>query len=227
VNGPGRRDEGLPSRPRAAHGDRPRVGSGVAAWSDEQLVAAALEPDARQVATTEIFRRHSPFVMRMLRRGMGRHVTDVQDVTQEVFLRLFVRLDAIDNPAALRAFIAATTVNVMKWQLRKRAVRSFVRLSPRGEDVDLAIEGLDDEAREAYRRFDRVLRTLGTEGRAWFLLRHLERLTVAELAQVMRVSRATAKRRLEHLSARVNDGIAADPMLAGYSLRRVKQGSGR
>src|SRR5262249_52308915 len=95
--------------------------------SDADAVPTAAHRNATS-ATEEAWRRYAPMVSGMLRRGLGPRA-DVDDATQEVFLRLFRRIDSLRDATALRAFVVSVTVRVMKWQLRRRYIRRWVRLS--------------------------------------------------------------------------------------------------
>jgi DNA-directed RNA polymerase specialized sigma24 family protein len=57
---------------------------------------------------------------------------EVEDLTQEVFLRVFGRLPSLRDPSALRAFVLAVAMNVLKWELRRRWIGRRLSLSGTG-----------------------------------------------------------------------------------------------
>lgn len=192
--------------------------------SDAELVAAlqADHPWARR----EIWERYSGQVSRYLARTLARPTEDVEDLTQEVFLRLFVRRSAIRQPEALREFTMAVAVRVLKWNLRSRWVRRRVLLS---EDGDLP-EGASDrrpeeEMRDALRRCRRILDVLGVRERAAFSLRFMEEMTMEEVAATMRVSLSTAKRLCNRATATIAERMRGDDDLRRYFLDN--RGAGR
>ena len=105
--------------------------SPVGARSDAELVAA-LQADLPW-ARRELWDRYSGRVRRYLSAALGRPSHEVEDLTQEVFLRLFVRRGAIRKPEALPELTMAIAVRVLKWNLRARWVRRRVRLSRDGD----------------------------------------------------------------------------------------------
>jgi len=150
--------------------------------SDEALVLgyAAGEPEAAEC----IWQKYAPLVDRTLQRflGPGR---EIEDLTQEVCLRLFLKLHTLKDCSALRSFVYSIAIRVARWEARRRWVRRCVMLSSRGSVPEQAIAGDDFEARQAATRFFVILDKLGGSTRAAFVLRHLEGLSFPEVAKRM------------------------------------------
>lgn len=182
--------------------------------ADPEAFLIALKHGAKW-ATAEAWRRYAPLAHRILSRGLGPHA-DIDDATQEVFLRLFRRIGALRDATALRAFIVSVTVRVMKWQLRRRFIRRWVRLSSTGELPEIAAPQLDVEGREALHRVYQILDRLKPIDRTIFVLRQSEELSLPEIAQAVDLSLSTVKRRLGRIGPRVRRLIDADSLLADY-----------
>src|SRR3954462_13401142 len=140
--------------PRAADGAAPRVSTppGEAAQASPQQVelVEALgrgEPWAAQ----EVWDRHAASVHRLMSRALGPR-PEVEDLTQEVFMRVFSRIRGLRDPRALREFVVAVAVNVLKRELRRRWVRRKVLLSDSGSVPEIEAPRVDAEAREALGR---------------------------------------------------------------------------
>ncbi len=164
--------------------------------SDADLVAALQSGQSK--AARAIWDRHSGSVYRFLARALGPSAQEIEDLTQEVFLRIFSRAAAIREPSALREFALSVAVRVLKWELRRRWVRRRVHLTDSGELPEQA-DGErhadeEAEARHALRRCYQILETLGARERAAFSLRYMEGMTMEEVAARMNVSMSTAKR---------------------------------
>lgn len=180
--------------------------------SDAELVAG-LQAD-QAWARREIWVRYSGRVRRYLARTLGRPLHDVEDLTQEVFLRLFVRRKAIRQPESLREFTMAIASHVLKWNLRARWVRRKVRLSPHGDLPDVAADRRpEEETHDALRRCRLILDGLGARERVAFGLRFMEEMTMEEVAATMRVSLSTAKRLVNRAAATVAERVGNDPDL--------------
>ncbi len=192
--------------------------------TDAELVAA-LEADLPW-ARREIWDRYSERVTRYLSRALGRPSYDVEDLTQEVFLRLFARRRRIQKPEALREFTMAIAVRVLKWNLRSRWVRRKVRLSSTGELPEPAADrNREEEALDALRRCRRILDGLSARECVAFTLRFMEEMTMEEVAATMKVSLSTAKRLVNRAAAAVAESVGRDEDLRRYFADR--SGGGR
>jgi RNA polymerase sigma factor (sigma-70 family) len=205
---------GLSDRPKTL----PTIGGEAQAGRSDAELVAALQADLPW-ARREIWTRYSGQVRRYLARALGRPSPEVEDLTQEVFLRIFVRRASIRRPEALREFTMAVTVRVLKWNLRSRWIRRIVSLSGDGELPDvIADRGVEEETNDALRRCRLILDSLGTRERVAFSLRFLEEMTMEEVATTMGVSLSTAKRLVNGATARIAERVGRDVDLRRYFL---------
>jgi len=181
--------------------------------TDAELVLAlrADEPGAPAALWT----RCSPAVGRLFAKTLGPCI-EVEDLTQEVFLRVFVRLPSLRDPSALRAFVLSVAVNVLKWELRRRWVRRKVRLSGTGTLPDTESTSDDAEARQALQRCYGILDGLPTNERLAFVCRYMEEMTIDETAAALSVSVSTAKRWVSRGAGKVADHVARDADLRNF-----------
>jgi RNA polymerase sigma-70 factor (ECF subfamily) len=192
-------------------------GRGDGLHTDPELVAALRAGQAW--ASEAIWDRYSDQVSRFFARSLGRSTDDVEDLTQDVFLRIFTRPGAIREPAALREFVMGVALRVLKNLFRYRWIRRVVRLSDDGQLPDVpAPVGTDEAARHALRRCYTILDGLGAGERAAFVLRYLEEMTVDEVARCMTVSRSTAKRLINRGVAKVSEQVGKDADLRSFFL---------
>ena len=192
-------------------------------WSERELVSGLLARDPRAAVLT--WRRFAPRIYSVVSRAMGPGV-DAEDVTQDVFLRVFSRVHTLKDPDAFGAFVLSVALRVVKWQLRRRRVRRIMHLTEDGRMPVTQTPGLDAEGRQALERFYAILDTLPVQERTVFALRHVEGMDLQEIAGAVGKSLATIKRQLQRASAQVEARIAADGSLAAYS-RRTKTDADR
>jgi RNA polymerase sigma-70 factor, ECF subfamily len=181
--------------------------------ADEALVQAALAGDRR--ACFLLWSKYAHLVERMVRRFLGPG-GDHQDVCQEIFLRIFRRLDELRDPAALRGFVISVTLGVARNEVRRRRIRSIVGLVPEEALPDALATPAQGEAREAVRALYQMLATLGAEDRSLFVARFVEKMEIVEVAAAHDMSLSTAKRRLARLTTRVNARVQGSPVLREY-----------
>lgn len=194
---------------------------------DDAALVLALQAGEAWAAEA-IWDRHSDRVSRFLARSLGRSLHDVEDLTQEVFLRVFTRPRAIQHPAALRQFVMSVAVYVLKWELRYRWVRRTVHLSETGEVPDLATAPGSDEAataaRHALKLCYEILDRLRARERVAFMLRYLEEMTVTEVAERMRISTSTAKRLIRQAVEKLSADVDKVSDLRDYFLDQQARG---
>ncbi len=190
--------------------------------TDADLAAALRARDRRAyaVAWTEL----GPMVRRLVARFFGPGA-DAADLSQEVFLRFFRRIDELRDPSGLRGFLVGICLGVARNELRRARVRRWVGLTSAGELPEAPVAGPDLEAREAVRRFYAILDRVSAQDRSLFVARHLEKIEIAEIAVMHGMSFGTAKRRVARAGARIERQIARDPALGGY-LDRFGLGAG-
>jgi RNA polymerase sigma-70 factor (ECF subfamily) len=185
---------------------------------DADLVASFLRDDAW--ASAAIWERYHPLVRRILCRAAGPTAGDVDDLIQEVFIRLYRKLPTLREPAALRSFVLAITARVVQAELRSRWIKRWLRLSDDGAVPEPVGDDADHEAREALGRFYSILDGLKPRQRTVFTLRCIEGLELVEVAAAAGLSLATIKRWLPRITKRVHAQAARDPVLQAYVATR-------
>jgi RNA polymerase sigma-70 factor (ECF subfamily) len=160
-------------------------------------------------AAEAAWERYAPLVHRIVSRAIGPDV-EVEDVTQEIFYRLFARIRTLRKPEALRSFVISFAIRIVKWELRRRRARRWLTLSETGDVPDEQLMVMDAEGRYALRRLYGLLDRLSTRERLVLVLRHVEGMTLDEIAEAMELSLATVKRGLRRASLRLSQLVDAD-----------------
>lgn len=112
-------------------------GSGV---TDAELVERCRSGD--DAAWRELVERFGRYVNAIVSRAYGLHGADAEDAFQEVFTRVYERLDTLRNPAALRPWIAQTARRCCVDRVRARGGEVLVEV-PDEVVVDDVVEQLD------------------------------------------------------------------------------------
>ena len=131
-------------------------------------------------------------------------------------MRVFGRLPSLRDPSALRAFVLAVAMNVLKWELRRRWIGRRIRLSGTGTLPDIETTSADAEARHALRSCYRIFDSLPSKERMAFVLRYMEGMTIDEVAAALEVSISTAKRWVNKGAAKVAARVTVDPDLCSF-----------
>jgi len=181
--------------------------------SDGDLALALRAGDAWAIGET--WRRFAPAIIIMATRALGSE-SEAEDLTQEVFCRVFAKAKTLREPEALRSFVFSFAIRVLKTELRRRKARAWLSFQRPETLVNLGGEPTDMEARDLLRRFYALLDRLAPRHRLVFALRHLESMTVEEVAVHMELSVSTVKRALDRAADKLSRWIEADPGLSGF-----------
>lgn len=198
------------------------VGHARAELADAELARGLARGD--DWAITIAWHRFAPLVFGMAERALGSR-SDAQDLTQEVFARLFRRAATLHRAESLRSFVYSIAVRTLKSELRYRKIRAWLSFHPPEALVDTRHATLDVEARELLRKFYGLLDRLSPRDRLVFVLRRIESMTVEEIGTTMRLSRSTVKRSLSHASERISHWVEGEPGLRELLDARLEEPS--
>jgi RNA polymerase sigma-70 factor (ECF subfamily) len=175
--------------------------------------AAALGQPA---AAAAIWDQFSPVVRAILRRILGPD-SEVNDLVQDVFLRIFKEIATLRDPHAFRAFVMRVATHAAISELRRRRVRRWLFLTRDGILPEIPVGAVaSSPERLAMRALYRLLDDLDPESRSAFVLHHIEELELREVAAAMKISLATVKRRLAYARGRLHDKGKDDAHLRAY-----------
>jgi len=139
------------------------------------------------------FRAHAGFVASVALRVLGRH-GEVDDLVQDVFLRVLPRLGTLREPAAMRGWLAVITARLARRRLRGRRWKLWLGVGEDHDYAQLADPAASPEDRTLLHELYRALDRLPVQQRMAWTLRHAEGLELAAVAAACECSLATAKR---------------------------------
>jgi RNA polymerase sigma-70 factor (ECF subfamily) len=156
--------------------------------------AAARAPAGEAPLTLDAaFRAHAGFVASVALRVLGRP-SEVDDLVQDVFLRVLSRLGELRDPAAVRAWLAVITARLARRRLRSRRWKVWLGVGADHDYTQLADSAASPQDRALLAELYRALDRLPVHHRLAWTLRHAEGLELAAVAQACDCSLATVKR---------------------------------
>jgi RNA polymerase sigma-70 factor, ECF subfamily len=179
-----------------------RVSAAAGAADDRTLVARAQADD--RDAFEELIRRHQQRVFAVAARILRKR-EDVEDISQQVFVKAFFSLKRFDQRAAFSTWLYKITVNECWDLLRKKKVRPLVYDSDLSEDQSRQVSASDGSRStepdildriEARERVDRLLAGLDERDRLMLILKEVEGMSIEEIGEVMEINANTVKVRL-------------------------------
>jgi RNA polymerase sigma-70 factor (ECF subfamily) len=161
---------------------------------DRRLVARASRGDVE--AFTKLVQEHSPLVHRVALRVLGRK--NSQDASQEVWIRVWRNIQSFRGESAFSTWLyriaVNTCLNIRQIEARREerevgGETSHLSEPTRG-DADPEAATLSAERKD---EIQAALKHVRAEHRAALVLRHMEGLSYAEIAEVLEVPDGTAK----------------------------------
>jgi RNA polymerase sigma-70 factor (ECF subfamily) len=142
---------------------------------------------------------------------------DVEDVGQEVFLRLYFSLDQLRSPEVFEPWLYRLTVNAAYDYLRKQRRRQESRMADLSEQQVMIADAVaggkldqEDRRRQQLREtIDALLGSVSEEDRILLTLKEVEGLSLKELEAIYRVNENALKVRLFRARQRVLKSVGS------------------
>ncbi len=144
----------------------------------------------------ELYERHYEAVFRAALRVTG-NPADAEDVLQTVFLRVLARGGDVEDVALPAAYFRRSAVNAAVDVLRRRELHAESAYDDRAPHAAVQPPGLLKE------RLRRAIAAVDSEDASLFLLRHVEGLSIEELAGMFRMEKNNVAVRLHRIRLRL------------------------
>jgi RNA polymerase sigma-70 factor (ECF subfamily) len=156
----------------------------------------AMTPTTARVGFAELYNRHYDAVFRAAVRVTG-NPADAEDVLQTVFLRVLAQGDDVQAAPPPAAYFRRAAVNAAVDLLRRRAVHAAAVYDDRAPHAAVEPPSLLKE------QLRRAIATLDSEDATLFLLRHVEGLSIDELAEMFQLEKNNVSVRLHRIRLRL------------------------
>jgi len=156
----------------------------------------AMTPTTAPVGFAEAYERHYEAVFRAALRVTG-NPADAEDVLQTVFVRVLTRGEEVDAAPLPAAYFRRAAVNAAVDLLRRRAVHAESAYDDRAPHAAVQPPSLLKE------QLRRAIATLDSDDATLFLLRHVEGLSIEELAGMFQLEKNNVAVRLHRIRHRL------------------------
>src|ERR1700758_4046402 len=158
---------------------------------DRELIARAKSGD--RSACEAIVEQFAPMVFRLISRFF-RTREDVEDLAQDVFLKVFARIDQVRPAENFPGWLARVTVNTCYDELRKTRRRK-VALETYGPEM-AGVQSVAPQEPDSMGKARLALQRLDPKLRIPLLLKEVEEMSVEEIARSMGLTETNVKVRL-------------------------------
>lgn len=185
------------------------------AKTDAQLVKATVEGDPQ--AFEEIVERYQRLVFNIIYHYMGRR-NEVEDLAQEVFLKVFRALDTFDATRPLKSWIGRITANTCLDEIRKAPKRKVWSFADLGGDEENKIEYFyerfgqhssltEKDVEDLFELLEKLMERLNRKDKMAFVLRELEGLSYPEIAKALQSSELAVRLRVSRSKKRLQKDL--------------------
>lgn len=173
--------------------------------TDSELISNTLEGD--QKAFEELIRRYQSFVHNIVYHYFGKR-EDVEDIAQEVFLKVYQGLPGFDAERPFRHWLGRITSNMCIDEFRKRKRSRMISLeTDLGKEEKANLDQLYQEAEansflssgsseEGLELLEKAMSTLPEKDRMAYVLREIEGLDYEEIGSMLGSSVVAARIRV-------------------------------
>lgn len=190
--------------------------------TDEELVKATLEGDT--YAFEEIVERYQRLVFHIIYHYVGARDV-VEDLAQEVFLKVFRSLETFDMRGPLKAWVSRITANTCLDELRRNRKQKVVTFSDLGSDDESRIEEFfeqftsqgiltEKDVSELFVLLEKLMGRLNDKDKMAFVLRELEGLSYSDVAQAMKTTEVAVRIRISRSKKKLQNDLE-DILLSG------------
>ncbi|NQU24117.1 MAG: sigma-70 family RNA polymerase sigma factor [Candidatus Nealsonbacteria bacterium] len=168
----------------------------------------AEESAAREaVALEDLVAEHQQRIAGLAYRLLDRP-DDVADVVQEVFLAAFRNLRRFRGESSLATWLTTITVNKCRSHVRRRrlGLRAWLEIAARA--VASGGGPGPGEAAEVHEEVRRAVGRLPRRFREPIVLRYFQKMPIAEIAEVLRISPCNVEVRLSRARARLRETLS-------------------
>ena len=168
------------------------------------MVKATLEGDP--YAFEEIVERYQRLVFSIIYHYVGARDV-VEDLAQEVFLKVFQSLDIFDMRGPLKPWISRITANTCLDELRRNQRQKVYTFTDLGSDDESRIEEsfeqftsqgflAEKDVSELFMLLGKLMGRLNVKDKMAFVLRELEGLSYSDVAQAMKTTEVAVRIRI-------------------------------
>ena len=201
------------------------LASAIGIRTEDAALVAALK-DGSQQAFEILIAQYSQPLYSLIARSL-QDPADAQDITQEVFIKVFRSIGSFHGEASLRTWLYRIALheasNQRRWWTRHKrqelTIDSSANDSTDGDEPMCLSSTLADQAGSPYdhaaqselrARVDDALRKLPDAFRAVVVLREMEGFCYEEIADILQLPAGTVKSRLKRGRAALKDILIAD-----------------
>jgi len=158
--------------------------------SDHNLLTSVQRGD--RAALEKLVREHQRAVYGYLRARLL-ELADVEDLTQEVFLRAYQSRTRLDSQTLARPWLIGITRNVLREHVRRSKRRREIAWTELCLELETCLDQVSDHTDEALTKLPGCMDSLGPSARDALDLRYRDQIRLDEIAKRLKRSEGAVK----------------------------------
>ena len=172
---------------------------------DQELVEKFLNADTRNFAYNQLVRKYQQKVYWHIRKMVVDH-DDADDLTQDVFIKIWKNLEKFRQDAQLYTWIYRIATNECLNFLSSKRRKFFLPLNDVAAELSQKLDTCPDlEGDEIQLRLQKALLQLPDKQRLVFNMRYYEELKYEEISQILGTSVGALKASYHHAAKKIED----------------------
>lgn len=177
-------------------------------FSDEKLMLTLSKGDKR--AFDELYARYAKALKGYFMRMLWKNESKSEDFVHDLFVKIIHNPESFDSNRSFKTWLYSVACNMCKNEYKKQEVRKgtstgidqFYSISDKGVDV------LNEVQMSHFgTKFEKSMDELKTEHQEVFSLRHMDGLSIKEIAEVLEINEGTVKSRLFYATKQLADKL--------------------
>ena len=171
--------------------------------TDEDLVIQIVN-SKNTVLFEELYDRYSSVVYNKCY-GFSKNEAEAQDLTQDVFLRLFVKLGSFKGDSKFSTWLYALTYNYCVNYVNRNAAKQIEKNAVRFEDLNLDLMETSKSSLFELKadKLQKALELIAPEDKMILLLKYQDEMPVSEISKILSIGKSAVKMRLKRARGRV------------------------
>lgn len=176
--------------------------------TDEAIMKAISSGDKK--AFDELYTRYSGALLRYFHGKLWKDQEKAEDFVHDLFAKIVRNPESFDPSRSFKTWVYSVANNMCKNEYKKQEVRKGMQ---NGLDASYAVH---DESSNVLRdvheiqfrdKFERCLEDLDIKHKEAFCLRHIEGLSIKEIAEILELSDGTVKSRIFYATKYLAEGL--------------------
>jgi RNA polymerase sigma-70 factor (ECF subfamily) len=171
--------------------------------TDEELVIQIVKTK-NTVLFEELYDRYSKVVYNKCL-GFSKNEAEAKDLTQDVFIRLFVKLGSFKGNSKFSTWLYALTYNYCVNYVNRNASKKIEKNAVRFDDLNMDLMETSKSSLFELKvdKLEKALELIAPEDKMILLLKYQDEMPVSEISKILLIGKSAVKMRLKRARGRV------------------------